>query len=60
METYKVKIKKNIECRGVEYVEGESYKVVRAVFNFLQYNDAIDTTKKKSKKKETSEDLDIS
>jgi hypothetical protein len=60
METYKVKIKKNIECRGVEYKEGESYKVVRAVFNFLQHNDAIDTTKKKSKKKETSEDLDIS
>ena len=60
METYKVKIKKNIECRGVEYVEGESYKVVRAVFNFLQHNNAIDTTKKKSKKKETSEDLDIS
>ena len=61
METYKVKIKKNIECRGVEYVEGESYKVVRAVFNFLQHNDAIDTSpKKKSKKKETSEDLDIS
>ena len=60
METYKVKIKKNIECRGLEYVEGESYKVVRAVFNFLQHNDAIDTTKKKSKKKETSEDLDIS
>jgi hypothetical protein len=56
METYKVKIKKNIECRGVEYVEGESYQVVRAVFNFLQHNDAIDTTKKKSKKK----DLDIS
>ena len=60
METYKVKIKKNIECRGVDYKEGESYKVVRAVFNFLQHNDAIDTTKKKSKKKETSEDLDIS
>ncbi len=57
---YKVKIKKNIECRGVEYVEGESYKVVRAVFNFLQHNDAIDRTKKKSKKKESSEDLDIS
>ena len=56
METYKVKIKKNIECRGLEYVEGESYKVVRAVFNFLKHNDAIDTTKKKSKKK----DLDIS
>lgn len=57
---YKVKIKKNIECRGVEYKEGESYQVVRAVFNFLKFNDAIDTTKKKSKKKETSEDLDIS
>ena len=57
---YKVKIKKNIECRGVEYKEGESYEVVRAVFNFLKFNDAIDTTKKKSKKKETSEDLDIS
>tara|TARA_Y100000114_G_C11739014_1_gene317875 strand:+ start:226 stop:408 length:183 start_codon:yes stop_codon:yes gene_type:complete len=60
METYKVKIKKDIECRGVEYKEGESYKVVRAVFNFLKFNDAIDTTKKKSKKKKTSEDLDIS
>ena len=57
---YKVKIKKDIECRGVEYKEGESYEVVRAVFNFLQHNDAIDTTKKKSNKKETSEDLDIS
>ena len=57
---YKVKIKKDIECRGVEYKEGESYEVVRAVFNFLKFNDAIDTTKKKSKKKETSEDLDIS
>ena len=57
---YKVKIKKNIECREVQYEEGETYKVVRAVFNFLKFNDAIDTTKKKSKKKETSEDLDIS
>ncbi len=57
---YKVKIKKDIECRGVEYVEGETYQVVRAVFNFLKFNDAIDTTKKKSKKKESSEDLDIS
>ena len=57
---YKVKIKKDIECRGVEYKEGESYKVVKAVFNFLKFNDAIDTTKKKSKKKETSEDLGIS
>ena len=60
METDKVKIKKNIECRGVEYKEGESDEVVRAVFNFLKFNDAIDTTKKKSNKKETSEDLDIS
>lgn len=60
MKTYKVKIKKDIECREVEYKEGESYEVVRAVFNFLKFNDAIDTTKKKSKKKETSEDLDIS
>ena len=57
---YKVKIKKDIECRGVEYKEGESYEVGRVVRNFLQHNDAIDTTKKKSKKKETSEDLDIS
>ncbi len=57
---YKVKIKKNIECRGVEYKEGESYEVGRVVRNFLKFNDAIDTTKKKSKKKETSEDLDIS
>jgi len=57
---YKVKIKKNIECREVQYEEGETYQVVRAVFNFLKHNDAIDTTKKKSKKKETSEDLDIS
>ena len=57
---YKVKIKKNIECREVQYEEGETYNVVRAVFNFLKHNDAIDTTKKKSKKKETSEDLDIS
>ncbi len=57
---YKVYIKKDIECRGVEYKEGESYEVGRVVRNFLKFNDAIDTTKKKSKKKETSEDLDIS
>ena len=57
---YKVKIKKDIECRGVEYKEGESYEVGRVVRNFLKFNDAIDTTKKKSKKKETYEDLDIS
>ena len=57
---YKVKIKKDIECRGIEYKEGESYEVVRVVFNFLRHNNAIDTTKKKSKKKETSKDLDIS
>ena len=57
---YKVKIKKNIECRGVEYEEGESYEVGRVVRNYLQANNAIDTTKKKSKKKETSKDLDIS
>jgi hypothetical protein len=57
---YKVKIKKDIECRGVEYKEGQSYEVGRVVRNFLKFNDAIDTTKKKSKKKETSEDLDIS
>ena len=59
-DRYKVKIKKDIECRGVEYKEGESYEVGRVVRNFLKFNDAIDTTKKKSKKKETSEDLDIS
>ena len=57
---YKVKIKKDIECRGVKYKEGESYEVVRVVFNYLRHNNAIDTTKKKSKKKETSKDLDIS
>ena len=53
---YKIKIKKDIECRGVNYEKGESYEVVRAVYNFLNSNNAIDTTKKKSKKK----DLDIS
>ena len=31
---YKVKIKKDIECRGVEYKEGESYEVVRTVLTF--------------------------
>ena len=58
---YKVKIKKDIECRGIEYKKGESYEVSRVVRNFLLSNNAIDTTKKKSKKKkESSEDLDIS
>jgi|TARA_Y100001972_G_C7446908_1_gene229022 hypothetical protein len=57
---YKVKIKKDIECRGVEYKEGESYEVGRVVRNFLLANDAIDIKTKKSKKKKTSEDLDIS
>tara|TARA_B100000519_G_C14160450_1_gene399025 strand:- start:516 stop:680 length:165 start_codon:yes stop_codon:yes gene_type:complete len=53
---YKVKIKKDIECRGVNYEKGESYEVSRVVRNYLLSNNAIDTTKKKSKKK----DLDIS
>ena len=57
---YKVKIKKDIECRGLEYKNGESYEVVRAVLNFLIHNDAIEIEKKKSKKKKTSKDLDIS
>jgi len=57
---YKVKIKKDIECRGVEYKEGESYEVGRVIRNFLLANDAIDIKTKKSKKKETSKDLDIS
>jgi|TARA_R100001509_G_C4828541_1_gene202438 hypothetical protein len=57
---YKVKIKKDIECRGVEYKEGESYEVGRVVRNFLLANDAVDIKTKKSKKKETSKDLDIS
>tara|TARA_R110001606_G_C15222530_1_gene634204 strand:- start:444 stop:608 length:165 start_codon:yes stop_codon:yes gene_type:complete len=53
---YKIKIKKDIECRGIEYKKDESYEVVKAVFNYLKHNNAIDLTKKKSKKK----DLDIS
>ena len=57
---YKVKIKKDIECRGIEYKEGESYEVGRVVRNFLKFNDAIDTTKKKSKKKDSPSDLEIS
>ena len=57
---YKVKVKKDIECRGFEYVKGETYEVPRTVRNFLKFNDAIDTTKKKSKKKDTPSDLDIS
>ena len=57
---YKVKLKKDIECRGVEYKEGESYEVGRVVRNFLLANDAVDIKTKKSKKKETSKDLDIS
>ena len=57
---YKVKIKKDIECRGVEYKEGESYEVGRVVRNFLLANDAVDIKTKKSKKKETSKDLNIS
>ena len=57
---YKVKIKKDIECRGIEYKKGETYEVPRTVRNFLNFHDAIDTTKKKSKKKETPSDLDIS
>ena len=57
---YKVKIKKDIECRGVEYKEGKSYEIGRVVRNYLQANNAIDTTKKKSKKKETYKDLEIS
>jgi len=58
MDTYKVKIKKNIECREVQYQEGESYNVVRAVYNFLKHNNAIDNKKKQSKK-EKKEDTPL-
>jgi len=44
----------------MEYKEGESYEVGRVVRNYLQANNAIDTTKKKSKKKDSPSDLDIS
>ena len=57
---FKVKIKKDIECRGVEYIKGETYEVPRTVRNFLNFNNAIDTTKKKSKKKDSPSDLEIS
>ena len=55
MDTYKVKIKKNIECREVQYQEGETYNVVRAVYNFLKHNNAIDNKKKQSKKEKKEE-----
>jgi hypothetical protein len=55
METYKVKIKKDIECREVQYKEGETWDVVRAVYNFLKHNNAIDNKKKQSKKEKKEE-----
>jgi len=58
METYKVKIKKDIECREVQYKEGETWDVVRAVYNFLKHNNAIDNKKKQSKK-EKNEDTPL-
>ena len=54
---YKVKIKKDIECRGVEYKEGESYEVSIKVFRVLKSEGVLDN-KKKSKKEDALEDLD--
>ena len=48
---YKVYIKKDIEIRGVEYTKGESYKVSLKIYRILIFNDAIDTTQKKSKRR---------
>tara|TARA_R100001443_G_scaffold48510_2_gene60902 strand:+ start:88 stop:267 length:180 start_codon:yes stop_codon:yes gene_type:complete len=58
---YKIKVKKDYEFRGIKYKKGETYEVVRKVRNVLFHADALSTTtEKKSKKKETSKDLDIS
>lgn len=54
---YKIKLKKDIEFRGFEYKEDETYNVSRKVKEFFKKNDVISKpTKKKSKNK----DLDIS
>lgn len=54
---YKVKVNKDIEFRGFEYKEGETYQVSRKVKEFLRRNDLIaKPTKKKSKKEETQKD----
>jgi|TARA_R110001592_G_scaffold79084_2_gene236886 hypothetical protein len=57
---YKIKLKKDIEFRGVEYIKGETYNVGRKERNFFFQNEAIaKPTKKKSKTEgETSKDLD--
>lgn len=48
---YKVKVNKDIEFRGFEYKEGETYQVSRKVKEFLRRNDLIaKPTKKKSNK----------
>jgi hypothetical protein len=56
---YKIKLKKDIEFRGVEYIKGETYEVGRKERNHFANEDAIaKPTKKKSKEDETSKDLD--
>jgi len=56
---YKIKLKKDIEFRGVEYIKGETYEVGRKERNNFANEDAIaKPTKKKSKEDETSKDLD--
>tara|TARA_R100001460_G_scaffold103639_2_gene148937 strand:- start:954 stop:1130 length:177 start_codon:yes stop_codon:yes gene_type:complete len=56
---YKIKLKKDIEFRGVEYIKGETYEVGRKERNHFANEDAIaKPTKKKSKEDETPKDLD--
>ncbi len=56
---YKIKLKKDIEFRGVEYIKGETYEVGRKERNHFANEDAIaKPTKKKSKEVETPKDLD--
>jgi len=56
---YKIKLKKDIEFRGVEYIKGETYEVGRKERNHFANEDAIaKPTKKKSNEDETSKDLD--
>lgn len=56
---YKIKLKKDIEFRGVQYIKGETYEVGRKERNHFANEDAIaKPTKKKSKEDETSKDLD--
>ncbi len=57
---HKLKMKKDVTFRDVDYLKGETYEVSGKLRRFFLKNDAIDTKKPTKKKSKSEKDLDTS